>query len=169
MKIENILRVFGLFAVAGGAARVVSSFIPFSPNNSWLEALYLFIDVNLLFGLIGYYLASAEHLGRTGLTAFLIAATGIVLVTGPDVRIFEIDVYEASITIVALGIGLFSVNYILRGPGPMFAPAIWLISIVTAMFGAVAGFYDLAIMLSGIVFGFGFVFAGTSLLQRQRS
>ena len=152
-------------AIAGGAARVVSSFIPWSPNNSWLETLYFFIDVNLLFGLIGFYFAGAERLGRTGFATFLLTAIGLVLVTGPDVRIFGVDIYEVSIAIVAIGISLFSMNYLLRVDGPMFAPALWLGSIITTLFGAAAGFFDQALMLGGVVFGFGFIFAGKALLK----
>lgn len=167
MKLEHITRFFGFQAIAGGAARVVSSFIPWSPNNSWLETLYFFTDVNLLFGFIGFYLASADRLGRTGFAAFLTTAIGLVLVTGPDVRIFGVDIYEVSLAVVAIGIGLFSVNFVLRGYGSMFAPAAWLASIVTACFGIAVGFFDQALMLGGVFFGFGFIFAGLSLLQKR--
>lgn len=167
MKIENILRFFGFLAIAGGGGRVVSSFIPWSPNNAWLEAFYLFIDVNLLFGLIGFYFANAERLGKTGFAAFFIASTGIALITGPESTGFGIDIYQASLVIVGLGLAVFSVNFLLRGAGSMFAPAIWLASILTVLFGGAAGFADLAFMLGGVFFGFGFVFAGVSLLQQR--
>jgi len=167
MNLDKIARFFGFQAIIGGATRVVSSFIPWSPNNDWLEAFYFFVDINLLFGLIGYYLANAERLGRTGFVAFLIAATGIVLIIGPDGTSFGIDIYQAGVAIIALGISVFSINFLLRGASSMFAPAIWLISIVAVFFGAAAGFTDQAFALGGVFFGFGFIFAGVSLLQRR--
>ncbi len=166
MKIGQILRFFGVLAVVGGAGRVISSFVPWSPNNSWLEVFYLLIDINLLFGLIGFYLANAERLGRTGFGAFLIAATGIALIVGPESAGLGVDIYQASLVIVGLGIGVFSVNFLLRGGGSMLAPAIWLASILATMFGAAAGFADHAYTVGGVIFGIGFIFAGLSLLQR---
>ncbi len=166
MKFEQIARFFGYQAIAGGVARVASSFIPWSPNNDWLEAFYFFVDINLLFGLTGFYLASAERLGRTGFTAFLIAATGIVLIIGPDGKSFGVDIYQAGVAIIALGIGVFSINFLLRGAGSMLAPVIWLFSIVAVIFGAAAGFADQAFAVGGVFFGFGFIFAGRSLLQK---
>lgn len=167
MKLEKIARFFGYQAIVGGVARVASSFVPWSPNNDWLEAFYFFVDINLLFGLIGFYLANAERLGRTGFSAFLITATGIVLIIGPDGTSFGVDIYQAGLAIIALGIGVFSINFLLRGGGSMFAPAIWLMSIVAVFFGAAAGFADQAYAIGGVFFGFGFIFAGLSLLQRR--
>ena len=109
---------------------------------------------------MGYYLASAETLGRTGFAAFLVSATGIMLIIGPDGKSFGIDVYQAGLATIAVGIGIFSINYLLRGANAMFAPAVWLLSIFAVMFGAVAGVADQAFIVGGVIFGFGFIFAG---------
>jgi uncharacterized membrane protein HdeD (DUF308 family) len=82
MNDARLLQVLGLFAVLGGVLRVASAFIPWAPDVASLEALYLAIDVMLLFGLMGIYFAHRNQLGVFGFAAFAIAEAGIASIVG---------------------------------------------------------------------------------------
>ncbi len=151
-------------AVLGGGARVISSFIPWTSDNRWLEAFYLFIDINLLFGLVGFYFAYGIRLSAVGLVAFLIAASGIAFIAGPDGESFGVDVYQAGLVVIAVGLGAFSLLLLLQRVRPLLPPACWIGSFVIGGLGGPAGFPDQAFLVGGVLFGLGFLFAGLSTL-----
>lgn len=151
-------------AVLGGGARIVSSFIPWTPDNTWLEVFYLFIDINLLFGLIGFYLIYGIRLGAAGLAAFLIAASGIAFITGPDGESFGVDSYQTGVAVISVGLGAFSLLLLWRRVRPFLPPACWIGSFVIGGLGGPAGFPEQAFFVGGVLFGLGFLFAGLSTL-----
>lgn len=162
MNAERVIRVFGVMAVLGGGARVVSSFIPWTPDSAWLEALYFFIDINLLFGLFGFYFTYGVRLGAAGFVAFLIAASGIAFITGPDGQSFGVDVYRSGVAVIAVGLGVFSLLLLLQKIRPFLPPACWVGSFLIAGLGGPVGFPNQAFVIGGVLFGLGFVFAGLS-------
>ncbi len=169
MKAERAIRIFGAMAVLGGGARVVSSFIPWTPNSVWLEAFYLFIDINLLFGLIGFYFTYGVRLGAAGLAAFLIAASGVALIAGPDGESFGVDIYQTGVMVIAIGLSGFSILLLLRRVRPFLPPVCWISSFVIGGLGGPVGFPDQAFVAGGILFGLGFLFAGLSVLAGSES
>ena len=152
-------------AVLGGGARIISSFIPWTPDNTWLEAFFLFIDINLLFGLIGFYFTYGLRLGALGLAAFLIAASGIAIITGPDGESFGVDVYQTGVAVIAAGLSAFSLLLLLQRVRPFLPPACWVGSVVIGGLGGPAGFPDQAFLVGGVLFGLGFLLAGLSTLK----
>ena len=67
-------RIDTVVAQAGGALRIVSSFVPYEAGSVALEALYGVIDLCLLSGLLAVYVANAEAVGIAGLAMFLVAS-----------------------------------------------------------------------------------------------
>jgi hypothetical protein len=169
MTLAAILRNLGGLAIIGGALRIIAGFIPWQANVGWLEGLYLATDLCLLFGLVGFYLARGRETGIAGFGAFVIAASGIALIAGPDVTFLNLDIYQAGVSVIAIGLGVFSVVFLLRGLAPKAPPVLWLASFVVSILGSVIGYSDQGFLAGGVLFGAGFVFAGLATLKTTAS
>lgn len=153
------MKVFAALAAAGGAMRVIASFMPWTPENAGLEAFYLAIDLALLFGLTGFYLAVAGRTGIAGLAGYLVAASGIALIVGPDGTAFGIDLYQAGVVVIALGLVILSAALLLAREARL-AAALWLVAIAAAPAGAALGQPGFGFAVAGVLFGAAFIVAG---------
>lgn len=167
MSDTALLRVLGMAAVLGGVLRVVSAFIPFAPDQAWLEVLYLVVDVCLLFGLMGIYLAYRSRVGVFGFIAFAIAETGIASIVGPDgvVPAYGIDVYQLGVLVITIGLTLFAIVQLVARAGPPWAPLCWIASMLAGVGWSFGGNPEIGFLTGGVFFGLGFVLAGWPLLS----
>src|SRR5262245_34760419 len=163
MTDHTLERALGAAAVLGGLLRVVSAFIPWRPDSAPLELFYLVIDLALLFGLMGIYLAHRSRLGVLGFAGFVIAESGIASIVGPDTTSFGINGYAVGVVLIMSGLALLSIAMLVRREGSPWGPACWLGAIVVGGIGAAAGRADLGFAGGGIAFGLGFVVAGAAL------
>src|SRR5262245_15605862 len=93
MDAPNLYRLSGAAAIAGGAARIFSAF-PLLADPIAREWLYTAIDVLLLFGLMGIYLARVKALGFLGLLSFIVGVAALSFIGGPDADPFGFSTYE---------------------------------------------------------------------------
>jgi hypothetical protein len=168
MSDTALLRVLGLAAVLGGSLRIASAFIPFAPDQAWLEALYLVVDVCLLFGLIGVYLNYRDRVGVFGFIAFAIALTGIASIVGPDgvVPAYGIDTYQLGVLVITIGLTLFAIVQLVARAGPPWAPLSWVASMLVGVGWSFGGNPEIGFLIGGVLFGVGFVLAGLPLVRR---
>ena len=160
-----LLRILGIAAVLGGLLRIGSAFVPWAPDVAWLEALYLVIDVLLLFGLMGVYFAYRALIGVFGFIAFVIAEGGIASIVGPDTVAFGIDTYQAGVLVITAGLTLFAIQLLVTRAGPMWAPLAWIASAVIGVGVTAGGNPALGFHLGGVLFGLGFVLAGVAMVR----
>ncbi len=166
MNAPQLVRLAGLAAIAGGGARMFSAFALLSGIGR--EWLYTAIDVLLLLGFIGIYLARADKLGMLGLASFVIGVAALSFIGGPDADPFGFSTYEegaATLLIALLGLSL---AWVRTGQRPLWAPGCWFGSAIAAgVLGALpAPAPEYAFMAAGLLFGAGFVAAGVDLLRR---
>jgi hypothetical protein len=163
---DQLFRLAGAAAIAGGAMRIVASF-PLIDDAAMLEWLYAAIDVLLLFGLIGIYLARAGRLGFLGLASFGVAVAALSFIGGPDADPFGFSTYQEGATALAIAMVGLSIAWLRVGERPFAAPACWFGSIIAAgvlgMLPDPAPSYGLA--AAGVLFGAGFVSAGLDLIR----
>lgn len=167
MNYAALYRASGLAAIAGGLLRVASSF-PLIQDPVTLEWLYTGIDVLLLFGLIGIYLARAERLGFLGLVSFGLAVAALSFIGGPDADPFGFSTYEqgAAILVIAL-IGL-SLAWIRAGEKPLTPTFCWLGSVIAVgVLNFIPPLSDYGFAAAGVLFGLGFVLAGLPLARAR--
>lgn len=158
------LIVFGaLAAIVGGLLRIASTFIPYAADAAWLEALYGVIDLCLLFGVVGIYLAVTEELGLAGLALFLVTLAGVASIVGPDAPAFGIDFYRVGALVFVAGLAGLSVQ-MLRAGVMRASAALWIATLVFSLSSAIA---PVAFMAAGLAIGAGFVAAGVDLLRLQ--
>lgn len=165
MRDGSLLRVLSSAAVLGGALRIGSAFIPWTPNVAWLEAFYLVIDVLLLFGLMGFYFAHRARLGVFGFIAFVVAESGIAAILGPDGVAFGVDVYATGVLVITIGLTLLSLATLITRAAPWWIAACWIGSTLAGVGGSLTGQAELGFFAGGILFGLGFVAAGMAQLR----
>jgi hypothetical protein len=165
MNAKQLFALSGVAAIAGGLLRILAAF-PLITDPVTLEWLYAAIDVLLLMGLMGIYLARAERLGFLGLASFGVAVTALSFIGGPDADPFGFSTYEEGATALAIAMVGLSIAWLQRGERPIWAPLCWFGSIVAV--GALAFVTPLAnygIVAAGVLFGLGFALAGLDLLK----
>ncbi len=160
-----LLRTLGASAIVGGALRIASAFVPWSPDVWWLELLYLAVDVLLLFGLMGIYFAYRARIGVFGFIAFAVAETGIASIVGPDTVAFGIDTYMTGVVVITAGLTLFAIQLLLTRAGPPWAPLCWVASTIIGVGATAGGAPALGFFAGGVLFGLGFVAAGVAAFR----
>jgi hypothetical protein len=153
-----------LAAAAGGALRVAVSFTVPGWSSDFLAVLYAVIDLLFLIGLAGWYLSRRENLGTGGAIGFAIAILGIIIIR--STALFSVNGYVFGAITLLIGLAIMNIRTIWRRDGPMSAPLVWLLSLLCA---AVSPFDASAAVLSGSLFGLGFVAASADLWRRART
>lgn len=161
-SIHGLHRMAGVAALLGGGARVAASFIPWSPGDASLEALYAAIDMLLLLGLFGVYARKAAVLGPVGLIGFVAATCALSLIGGPDADPFGVSTYRVGASILSVAMALFGVVALVRRAMPPWAPICWLASLGAGLASTGADASG-SFMAAGVLFGAGFVAAGLEL------
>lgn len=159
----GLMRFGAWAAMAAGALRIASTFIPYEASSAPLETLYAVIDLGLVFGLIAIYLATAEVVGRIGLLAFIVALSGVTSIVGPDTVIFDLDLYRIGALVFVLGLGVLALQ-LLRARILRAAAAFWLLTLASSLASA---FIPQAFLAAGLTLGAGYVLAGVFLLGIQ--
>jgi hypothetical protein len=160
-----LFRLSGLAAILAGMLRVGTSFLTWDSTVAWQEGLATGIDVLLLFGLMGIYLAHRAALGWIGLAAFVAAETGIGSIIGPDTVSFGIDSYQAGVAVISIGLAVLSLVMLATRAGPAAAAICWIASLCVGLGGGFVGYGPFGFFLGGILFGLGFVAAGAALFS----
>ena len=159
MTAEQLFRLSGAAAIAGGALRIFSAF-PLLTDPIQQQWLWVIVDIFLTLGLIGIYVSRAEKLGFLGLASFIVGMAALSFIGGPDADPFGFSTYEqGAMTLVVALIGL-SLACVRAGERPLAAPICWFASALAA------GLPGYGFVISGMLFGAGFVLAGLLLLPR---
>jgi hypothetical protein len=163
MDDRGLYRLAGAAAVLGGGLRIATAFMTWD-GSAGLEAIAFAIDVLLLFGLMGIYLAHRAALGWAGLAAFVVAETGVASIIGPDVEAFGIDTYLAGVHAISIGLAALGAAMLLKRIDAV-AAICWIASLAVGAAGALVGQAAAGFLIGGVLFGLGFVAAGIALLM----
>ncbi len=166
MNGRQLLALAGFAALAGGLLRVVSAFIPFTPDHLILELFYGVIDVALLAGLVGLYIDKSEDFGLLGFAGFAAAFIGLAAIVGPDPVFAGIDTYQIGVLIIVSGLAVLSAQIIRTRCYPRFVAVLWLAAPAASIIGPALGLPAQGFVLGAIAFGLGFAVAGAALLRR---
>lgn len=167
MTPTQLFRLAGLAAILGGALRIAAAF-PLGLDGQTTEALYDAIDILLLFGLIGIYLARAAPLGFLGLAAFAVGVAALSFIGGPDADPFGFSTYQEGATVLALAMGALSIAWVSRRQSPIWPALFWFASLIVGGILAYlpAPLPNYGLPAAGALFGAGFLTAGLDLLRR---
>jgi hypothetical protein len=165
MNYAALYRLSGLAALAGGSLRIATS-LPLIQDPVTLEWLYTGIDVLLVFGLIGIYLARAERLGFLGLTSFGVAVAALSFIGGPDADTLGFSTYEQGAAVLAIALIGLSLAWIRTGERPLAPTFCWIGSVIAVgVLNYIPPLSAYGMPLAGALFGLGFVLAGLALVR----
>jgi hypothetical protein len=153
-------------AIAAGALRLGSPFLDWTSATPGLEIFALIVDLGLLFGLAGFYFANAPRLGAIGLAGFVISASGLAAITGPDGAAFGVDIYATGAQVIGAGLLVFSIALLMARTAPLAALA-WIAAAIVSVAGGWMGRGDFAFTIAGTLFALGFIAAGVDLLRSR--
>jgi hypothetical protein len=166
MNSDVLFRLSGFAALAGGALRIAAAF-PLTENAVTIEWLYTAIDVLLLFGLMGIYLARATRLGFLGLASFAVAIAALSFIGGPDADPFGFSTYEQGAAALAIAMVGLSIAWVRAGERPFAPPICWFASVIcVGVLNMIPQIAQYGFVLAGVLFGMGFMLAGLALLRR---
>lgn len=166
MQKDALFKLAGAAAILGGGLRIISAFPVLDGDPIAREWLYAGIDVLLVFGLIGIYLARAERLGLLGLASFIIAIAGFSFIGGPDADPFGFSTYAEGAAVIAIAMAGLSIAWLRAGERPLWPPLFWLASPAAAGVLSMTPASGYGLMAAGALFGAGFVAGGLTLLRR---
>lgn len=165
MHTAALFKLAGTAAIAGGVLRIVAS-LSWADDAVTMEWLYATIDVLLLFGLMGIYLARAERLGFLGLASFGIAAAALSFIGGPDADPFGFSTYEQGAAALAIAMVGLSIAWVRAGERPLAPAFCWFASVIcVGALNLIPPLSQYGFMLAGALFGLGFALAGIALLR----
>lgn len=164
MRDDHLFRILGAAAILGGGLRMGSSFIPWD-GSAAIEALAFAIDVSLLFGLMGVYLADRARLGAAGFMSFAVSEAGIASIVGPDGMVLGLDTYQLGVLVIAFGLFAFGVVMLVRRAGSALAALLWIGAPGASVAGTLINQPEAGFATGGVLFGAGFVAAGVRLVS----
>jgi hypothetical protein len=165
MDRKSLLRISAVAAIAGGLLRAADPlFAALHLDNAALQQIWFAIDLLLLIGAAGIYLAEANRLGVIGLAGALVFLFGILLVRSAGVTVLGIGGYQSGAAIALLGIALLALAMLLRRT-QIAASLLWLAALLSGLASRSGFGAAYLVALSGVLFGLGFAAAGVGLLR----
>ncbi len=158
----RLIRWGGLAAVLAGILRVIASFTP-TTTSVGLQIFYFVIDVLLLLGVIGVYAFQKQETGRWGFVGFVMALIGAGLLIGHDVVSAVAFLYPVAAFLFAVGISVLAIRSSVANTLPRWTSALLITSTVIGILGFVVGGFDILFVISGVIFGIGFIGAGLTV------
>ncbi len=158
----RLIRWGGLAAVLAGILRVIASFTP-TTTSVGLQIFYFVIDVLLLLGVIGVYAFQKQETGRWGFVGFVMALIGAGLLIGHDVVSAVAFLYPVAAFLFAVGISVLAIRSSVANTLPRWTSALLITSTVIGILGFVVGGFDILFIISGVIFGIGFIGAGLTV------
>lgn len=156
---RTVIRLGAVAAMMAGVLRAGTSFNAYSTSGVEIEALYLAIDLLLLFAIVAVYAYVRERSGWMGLVGFILALAGTGSIVGPDGTLGGVDMYVAGATTLSIGLTVLSVGA-WRAALPRPVCALWIGSTLIGVGGIAAQGPGIWFTLAGLAFGVGFLLAG---------
>lgn len=165
MDTRTLIRFAAVAAITAGLLRATDPFLGAAHlAGATQQQLWFVIDVLLLFGATGIYLANRAT-GLGGFIGYLVFVLGILEVRSTGVSFFGFGGYQAGATVALFGIALFALSLLLRR-AQIAAAGLWLASLAAGLASRSGIGAAYLVALSGILFGLGFIAAGVALLRK---
>jgi len=129
-----------------------------------LQIVYFTIDALLLVGIIGLYGFQKHETGRWGFFGFMLALIGASLLIGHDVVVnAEALLYPVAAFLFAVGISVLAIRSWAANTLPHWASALLITSTLLGILGYGIKGFDVLFVVSGVIFGIGFIGAGLTV------
>ncbi len=116
-----------------------------------------------LLGVIGVYAFQKQETGRWGFFGFVLALIGAGLLIGHDVVSAVAFLYPVAAFLFAVGISVLAIRSWAAKTLPRWASALLITSTLVGILGYVIKGFDVLFVISGVIFGIGFIRAGLTV------
>jgi hypothetical protein len=169
MRRETLWVLAGIAAVVGGLIDLVGPLLYPHLAEPARQAVYVAIDVLLLFGLLGLQSAAGRAMGVTGLVGFVVAVSAILLVRSSATNVLGPATYALASSIWVVGMVVISAA-ILRKRLPFKTSAgLWIAALVIGLAGLALKDQGLAHRLAATCFALASVALGVQLVRQGRA
>ena len=158
----HLIRWGGLAAILAGLLRGIASFTPTTASVG-LQIFYFTIDVLLLLSVIDVYAFQKQEMGRWGLVGYLLALIGAGLLLGHDVVNALAFLYPVAAFLFAVGISILAIRSWAANTLPRWTSALLITSTIVGILGFFVKGFDILFVISGVIFGIGFIGAGLTV------
>ena len=141
---------------------MITSFMP-TIGSVALQVVYFTIDALLLVGIIGLYGFQKQETGRWGFFGFMLALIGAGLLIGHDVDNAIVLLYPVAAFLFAVGTSVLAIRSWAAKTLPRWASAFLITSTFVGILGYVIKGFDVLFVISGVIFGIGFIGAGLTV------
>ena len=162
----KIIRSCAIAAILAGLLRATASFIP--ETTPKVYALYFFIDLFLLTGVIGLYLFSmtgGKMLGRLG---FVLMCSALLILIARDIGVVTPNAYALAAALFSLGLDLFAILVLRTRKIPVWIPIGWILSTIVGPVGFFVPELHFLFAVSGLLFGIAFMGAGVVMWRSRK-
>jgi hypothetical protein len=119
--------------------------------------------VLLLLGAIGLYAFQKQEIGRWGFVGYLLALVGAGLLIAHDVVSALAFLYPVAAFLFAVGISVLAIRSWAANILPRWTSALLITSTIVGILGFVVKGFDILFVISGVIFGIGFIGAGLTV------
>ena len=154
------LHLAAFSAILAGVLRAISAFVPASTPH--VSALYLAIDILLLFGLLALLRDSTALAGLAGLGLAMLASAALIV---KDAGLFPSNAYPIAALAFALGLNVFALVSWKARILPRWILLFWLTSTLVGPIGFFIPTWSVLFIISGVMFGIAFAGAGVKMMS----
>lgn len=153
-----MIRLWALAAILAGLLRAIASFIP--ETTTGIFALYFFIDLFLLGGVVGLHLCSLVGGTIFGRFGFVLMCIALLVLIARDVGMVTPGAYAGAAALFSLGLDLFAIQALRSRRIPVWIPVGWILSTILGPIGFFKPALHFLFPISGLLFGVAFMGAG---------
>ena len=156
-------RLLGISAIAGGLLRLAEPYLAAVLDPRGLLLAYTLIDITLMLGLVGFYLALRERLSRLGIGGIVLAVAGLTIIRVGGLTGFQL--YQLGAAITLFGTAFLAADLLLRKVPSRFAAVLWLVALAVGLAALLPQIAAPAAFAAGVAFVLAFIAEGAVILR----
>jgi hypothetical protein len=167
MRNRSVLRLAGAATIVGAAIDIAAPFLIYPRlADPWSHLVYVIIDLLLLLGMLGVWSASRRSASALGLTGFVLALLGVMLVRTSSAEIFGGASYVIASSLWSIGMVVWAVD-LMRAKVFRIPAGLWIVALVIGLVGLAMKDHGPVAHVAKMSFIIGFVVAGLDLIKAR--
>lgn len=169
MRRETLWILAGVAAIVGGLVDLTGPLLYPHLAEPARQAVYVLIDVLLLFGLIGLQSATGHRTGPLGLASFVVAVGAVLLVRSSATNVLGPQTYMIAASIWSIAMVVMAAALLLTRLPYRAAAGLWIAALVIGLAGLALKDQGLAHRLAAACFALASVALGVQLVRQGRA
>jgi len=170
MRRETLWVLAGIAAVVGGLTDLVGPLLYPHLAEPARQAVYVLIDVLLLFGLLGLQSAAGRAMGWFGLVGFVVAVSGVLLVRSSSANVLGPSTYTIAASVWAVGMAIIGLAQLRPRTPFRMAGYLWMLTVIIPLVAMLFRDHRPSQQaFAHALFALGFIVTGVQLVRQGRA